>query len=284
MSNKPGGVLDRSRETEIAELAEFIADEHAPSGKVDPLAIAKEKDITTSFNYYGDAFDGMLEHSAGRFHIYCNLGRVEQPQSPRARFTLGHELGHFFIDEHRNALASGKVLPHPSKCEYESDLEVEMEADTFASNLLMPSHRFLTRAKIGKVGLPTILDLASYFEASVTGAAVRYVKADIVPCAVLKWAPDRFQWKWLSTETWRANFRKTVESIEQLPDDCPTRRALRGEAMPQQGFFQAGTTAAAWFPFLASYDYRNSIFIEQAVMLGRFGVLTFIYPMDGVLR
>src|ERR1035438_576059 len=47
-----------------------------------------------------------------------------------------------FIDEHRNGLASGRVLAHPSKCEYESDLEVEMEADTFASNLLMPQARF----------------------------------------------------------------------------------------------------------------------------------------------
>ena len=82
------------------------------------------------------------------------------------------------------------MLPHPSKCEYESDLEVEMEGDAFASNLLMPSHRFLTRVRSGKVGLRTILDLAAHFEASVTSAAVRYVRADIVPCAVVKWAPD----------------------------------------------------------------------------------------------
>jgi hypothetical protein len=225
----------------------------------------------------------MLEHRAGRFHIYCNLARVGREGSGRARFTLGHELGHFFIDEHRNALASGRVLAHPSKCEYESGLEVEMEADTFASNLLMPQARFLNRAKAGKVGLPTILDLATYFDASVTSVAVRYVKADIVPCALVKWARDGFQWKWLSTETWRANFRKTVESIEKLPEDCPTRRALRGEAMPPEGFFGAGTTAAAWFPFLASHDYRNSIYMEQAIPLGRFGVLTFIYPLDGKL-
>jgi len=132
------------------------------------------------------------------------------------------------------------VLPHPSKCEYESDLEVEMEADAFASNLLMPSHRFLTRARSGKVGLRTILDLAAHFEASVTSAAVRYVRADIVPCAVGASTRYGFQWKWLSTETWRANFRKTVESIERLPDDCRTRQALLGEPIPHEGFFEAG--------------------------------------------
>jgi hypothetical protein len=158
-----------------------------------------------------------------------------------------------------------------------------MEADTFASNLLMPQARFLDRAKDGKVGLPAILDLAAYFDASITSVAVRYVKADIVPCALIKWTSAGFEWKWLSTETWRANFRKTVESIGSLPEDCPTRRALRGETVPREGFFSAGTTAAAWFPFLASHDYRNAIYIEQAIPLGRFGVLTFIFPLDGKL-
>jgi hypothetical protein len=53
----------------------------------------------------------------GRFHIYCNLDRENLPSSPRARFTLSHELGHYFIDEHQNNLASGQVRPHPSAAE-----------------------------------------------------------------------------------------------------------------------------------------------------------------------
>lgn len=284
MKDRLATVLSPAREKEIAELASFIADESAPTGKVEPREIADKKQITVSYNEYGDSFDGMLEHKAGRFHIYCNLARVESRDSSRARFTLGHELGHFFIDEHRNALASGRVLAHQSKCEYESNLEVELEADTFASNLLMPHTRFLQHAKSGKWGIPTILDLARSFGASVTSVAVRYAKADIVPCVVVKWNFEGFQWKWLSDQTWKFNFRKTVESVDKLPTDCPTNRALRGETLPTEGFFSAGTTAAAWFPFLADGDYRNSIFIEQAIPLGRFGVLTFIYPLEGRLH
>lgn len=267
----------------LAELAEFVADEYAPNTRVEPIAIAKAKGISVSFNYYGDFFDGMLEHSRGRFHIYCNLERLEHSNSPRTRFTLAHELGHYFIDEHRNALASGQVPSHPSKCEYESDLQVEREADSFASHLLMPRTRFSQKSRAGKVGLPSILALAQEFGVSVTSAAIRYSNEDLVPCAVVKWAQDRFQWKWLSTETFRARFLKTVEAIEQLPKDCATRRALSGEPTPSQGFLECGTTAAAWFPFLGHGDYRNVIFIEQAIPLGRFGVLTFLYPAEGVL-
>src|SRR3989442_9325036 len=135
--------LSAVREQEIAELAEAIAEEYFPNARVDPLAIVKTKGITISFGHYGDSFDGLLEHRHGRFHIYANLNRIDHTDSPRARFTLGHELGHYFIDEHRNALAEGLAPSHPSICEYESDLPVEREADHFSSNLLMPTTRFM---------------------------------------------------------------------------------------------------------------------------------------------
>src|SRR5687768_12192057 len=109
--------LSPAREQEIAELAEAIAEEYFPAARVDPLAIVKTKGISISFGHYGDSFDGLLEHLHGRFHIYANLNCIDYTDSPRARFTLGHELGHYFIDEHRNALASGLAPSHPSICE-----------------------------------------------------------------------------------------------------------------------------------------------------------------------
>ena len=60
-------VISVAREQELAELAEFIADEYAPKGKVEPSKIIAAKGITLSFNYYGSSFDGMLEHRHGSF-------------------------------------------------------------------------------------------------------------------------------------------------------------------------------------------------------------------------
>ena len=40
-------------------------------------------------------------------------------------------------------------------------------------------------------------------------------------------------------------------------------------------------TASAWFPRVKSGEYRDVIFIEQAIPLGKFGVLTFLYPESG---
>jgi IrrE N-terminal-like domain len=272
---------EAARELDIIELAEAIAEEYAGEGKLELLKIISAQGITTSFNSYTNGFDGMLEHRAGRFHIYCNLDRVGHPNSPRARFTLGHELGHYFIDDHRLALASGRTPAHPSRCEYESKNVVEREADLFAARLLMPARRFCALAKKHKLGLNGILALTEYFGTSVTSTAIRYVDSDIVPCAVMKWGSEGLTWKSLSTETFRRQFRKTLESVDALPYDCPTKRALRGESIPHAGFFQQGTTVAAWFPFVRHGDSRNDVLIEQAVPLGKFGVLTFLFPADG---
>lgn len=273
--------LPPEREQEIAELAEAIAEEYFPGVRVEPVEIVRAKGITVSFGHYGDAFDGLLEHRYGRFHVYVNIDRVEKADSPRARFTFGHELGHYFIDEHRNALAAGLAPSHPSICEYESDLLVEKEADHFASNLLMPAERFRKMAARTALGLEGILKIAEQFGTSVTSTAIKYAQMDIVPCAVIKWNKDGFGWKWLSTETFRARYRKTIESVDSLPEDSPTAKAVSGERAPVQGFFSAGTTASAWFPYVDDSSYRNAILIEQAVPLGRFGTLTFLYPESG---
>ncbi|MBN1344547.1 MAG: ImmA/IrrE family metallo-endopeptidase [Phycisphaerae bacterium] len=269
-----------ARVAEIAELAEAVADEHCPNGGVDPEAVADANGITISFGPYQSSFDGMLEHRAGRFHIYCNLDRVRRRDSPRARFTLAHELGHYYLDEHRNALAAGLAGAHGSQCQYESRNLVEQEADHFASNLLMPPRRFVAAAKGLPPGLEGIMSLARRFNTSITSTAIRYAATDVAPCAVIKWSWTGYAWKWLSTEFFRARFRRTIESRESVSEGSPTWRALNRELPPDNGFFEAGTTASAWFPSVRQGQLRDLLFIEQAIPLGRFGVLTFLYPLS----
>lgn len=270
--------LVQARKDQIADLAEAVANEHCPTGSVEPQQIVRAKRITMSFGEYGDTFDAMLEHKTGRFHIFCNLDRVGQADSPRARFTLAHELGHYYIDEHRNALAAGRAAAHRSQCDYESQNLAEQEADHFAGNLLMPRSRFVDKAKSAARGLAGIISLAKAFGTSLTATAIRYAAADICPCAVVKWDWNRYAWKWLSSSTFTARYRRTIEAPEKLPSDSPTARALARQAPPDCGYFEAGTTASAWFPNVKPGEFRDVIFIEQAIPLGRFGVLTFLYP------
>lgn len=281
----PGQYVRPQRREEIAELAQAVADQHCPADNVDdcvdPEIILGAKGITISHGDYGKAFDGMLEHRNGRFHVFCNLDRTGGQDSPRARFTVAHELGHYYLDEHRNALSRGRAPAHRSRCLYESKNIVEREADHFASNLLMPTRRFTAKADNVRPGFDGIIRLAKHFRTSITSTTIRYAASDIAPCAVVKWSWTGYAWKWLSDETFRARFRGTMEARDEVPEGSPTWRALTRELPPDCGFFQAGTTASAWFPNVAQGHLRDVIFIEQAMPLGRFGVLTFLYPEGG---
>ena len=280
------GYLSQEQKEELAELAEAVLDEHATgSGPVEPASIIGAKGLRLVFGHYREAFDGLLRHRNGRFTVFCNLTRVEVEKSPRARFTLAHELGHFFIPNHRNALRSGRAPYHPSFCEYESKLFVEQQADCFASNLLLPRSRFVTEARSKGItsGLKTIISLANHFGTSMTATAIRYASLGVSPCVVIKWTPEKYGWKWLSTEAYAAGYRKTIEDKASVIEGSATATAFENMKPPPEGFFKKATTAAFWFPYIKHGSQKDVILHEHAMPLGRFGVLTFLFPLDGVL-
>lgn len=266
------------RLAEIAELAEGIAEEFFPERAIDPEFIIRRKGITLSRGVYGDSFDGMLEHRSGRFHIFCNVSRAQN--SARIRFTLSHELGHFFIDDHRQVLEAG-LPPHQSLSEYQSDNPAEQEADHFASNLLMPRARFVKAASRLPVGAPAILSLNEQFGTSRTSTALRYVSLDVALCAFVKWNPDGTAWRRFSDSAFRAGYRKITTSRRDVPPDSPTGKVLR-ELEPTPGqFFEGDTVASQWFPFIRQGTRLDVFVSEHAIPLGEYGAITLVLPQLG---
>lgn len=168
---------------------------------------------------------------------------------------------------------SGQAPRHGSFCDYQSPHLVEVEADCFASSLLMPRARFQASAKRAGRDLEGVTQLAKQYCTSITATALRLVQLDLSPCVVLKWQDGKYAWKRLSASAFAKGYRKTVEDPARLPRDCATAKVLRGEA---EGVLSAGTTASTWFPFVQPSSDWNTIFTEQAISLGRFGALTFL--------
>lgn len=268
--------ISAARRTGIDELAEFIAGAHSTGARVEPERILKAKGITLSFGSYGPSFDGMLEHRKGRFHVYCNLDRVEARDSPRARFTVAHELGHYFIDEHRNALASGRVPQHPSRCEFESRNPAEVEADVFAAGLLLPRRRFVEAVSRAGRGLEAVKTLAGTFGTSLTSTGVRFVECTPGYSAVIKWNEDGIAWHWISADMWVAGYRGLECERSTLPPDSATADALGAPGEESGVVFERGSTASLWFPHISAGSPKNCVLVEHAIPLGRFGVLTLL--------
>lgn len=196
--------LSRNRKNEIVELAEFIAEEYCSGSIVSPEVIADLSAISYNYGDYQNYFDGVLEHDSGDFHIYLNTHSIQYPE--RLRFSFAHELGHYFIDDHRNSLKKGNSL-HKSYSSLLPKNIVETEADCFASNLLVPPNRFANFINKKKFNFPLIESISRHFGISLSATLFRFIESGNYPIMVVysqnnivkyKWCSDTFPYKFLN--------------------------------------------------------------------------------------
>ena len=121
----------------------------------------------------------------------------DTPSLQRQRFTIAHELGHFLNDGHRPIVdekdGGGSFL-----CD-KSDLRMqerksgkslskyqrqELEANFFASELLMPAYKLRSYLRLSP-SLEHVLDIAAALNVSKEAAANRYVKTHDHPIAIV---------------------------------------------------------------------------------------------------
>lgn len=281
------GEVVRRRLERAEEAAEELIESLKTKTPIDPFIIAADESpiLHVQVQDYGNRFDGQLEFDRlhREFLMLVNSkydsGWQRPGHHPRTRFSVAHELGHYFLEPHRARLLRGGQ-PQPSSADFTSELVLEREADHFASALLMPRAQFAAKVRRSTVGLPAILGAAEHFGTSLTSAAIRYASVNAAPVVVIKWNPDGYGWKWLSQAAYDAGLRKTIEDAEKVPADSATGKVLAGGGSPGQPVEQ-GTTAAAWFPFIQHGGSRNDILIEQAVSLGEHGALTVLSPEGG---
>lgn len=196
MQRSKSDFLNDHQKEQIESLAEYVADYFSPKGAVNVEAIADSSNISYSYGNYGDTFDGLLEHEYGNFHVYLNNDRLDHPYTERARFTFGHELGHYYIDHHRNALASGLAPSHSSITGFVSDNLIEREADFFASCLLLPRNRLKLDCLRRKFDFKLLQELSKKYQTSMTATALRYATLGFSPIMVIYSVNNAVKWYW----------------------------------------------------------------------------------------
>jgi Zn-dependent peptidase ImmA (M78 family) len=116
---------------------------------------------------------GAIVKEKDGFVIYIN----QYHNSKRQRFTIAHELGHYFLHrdnfkkENQGIVDSIKIAssaPYLSRKKGKSGKE-EAQANEFAANLLMPRELFIKEYK----ACETIEEVAQKFNVSVESVAVR---------------------------------------------------------------------------------------------------------------
>jgi len=184
--------IQNRQEKAIESAAEVLGALRITSAPIDPLAIAESEDplLRATGGDFRNRFDGQLEYhrAKNRFLLFYNtkydVRAPEGEHHPRTRFSMAHELGHYFIEAHRGFLRrTGKS--HPSKGEFLSDRSIETEADAFAAGLLMPSDLLGPLVNEGDLTFSQIEEWAGTFDTSVTSTARRSIELSDFPCALV---------------------------------------------------------------------------------------------------
>lgn len=254
--------LPIARKRVLSNLAEQTANLYFPNTLILPEAIATDNSISFSYGHYGDCFDGLIEQLDGDFHIYINLKRVISPDSTRGRFTFGHELGHFFIDEHRLALSAGRTPSHPSTTDFSSRNLVEMEADYFACSLLMPATRFKADCKGQKMSLALLHALADKYRVSIPATLLRYANIGNHPIVVICSRNGRVLWHWKSEDF---EFKYLKSANGSIPAATAT-----GEYFSKKKKYSGPEKIYAedWFDYI-EHERNSFVLTEQCIYYDR---------------
>lgn len=214
---------------------------------VDPRQLASEERILLAPGSYDGCFDGRIEFRKhiNKFIIFfssdesgLNAGRVN--------FSLGHELGHFYLEEHRGYLTSG--IWHGSHAGFISDNRLEREADWFAAALLMPEKLF--RREIDRFGwkfctLRNLKVLSNRLKVSLTATAIRYCECDIEATSVILSRQGRIIYHVPSWEMRRFGFG-SLPRLMPIPLASHTGRLL-ADPIGTGGSVDDEIYAGVWF-------------------------------------
>ncbi len=183
-------------------------------------------------------------------------------------FTVAHELGHYFIDEHPLAVlgANGK---HFSRSGYISKDRFEEEADAFATELLMPWKLIESIVQKEPGGFQTIKTIANCCESSIVASAIRYAQISkesvavvVSHLGVVEFMTASETFKMIPGLDW-------LRKRDCLPSNVPSSRFSTDSGWIEScNVAEEGCDLSTWFPGTDSCEV-----VEDIVGLGSYGRL-----------
>jgi len=215
--------------------------------------------------------DGALEGAEARLIRMAKRGIIRVKagmlESGRRRFAIAHELGHWELHHDRS---QWQFCSEVDIQDYSGSV-LEIEANTFASELLMPTYLFRPRCEEATPDLELIKRLAEEFNVTLTAAAVRFVEESRSACMVVISKDERVAW-WKrsgmcdSLGVW-------IEKDWQVLPESLAWCCFRNELVPMNGI---ALEPDIWFG--ESCTERIGQVQEQSIRLGRYAtVLTLLW-------
>jgi Zn-dependent peptidase ImmA (M78 family) len=191
-------MADLARRTAGRAAERFLEDQGVAALPVDPAALAEALGITVIEK--PDASEGVSGALIKIDNQFVIAYATHIQSEGFRRFSIGHELGHYLLEGHADALLPIGQSIHESRAGYRSEDKYEREADHFSARLLMPNPLFSRAMRSAGQGLEAIVTLASICETSLLATASRYVEETDLPMAMIVSAGQHIEYAFLSDE------------------------------------------------------------------------------------
>lgn len=242
---------------------------------VDPRAIAEKREIVVQAKPVEDkGCSGMLVRLGNDFAIaYATHLQNEGFEN----FSIAHELGHYFMPGHVEAVIQGENGMHVSRAGFNSNNKYEAEADRFAAGLLMPRHLFFPAIEKAGQGLVAIEALATLCKTSLHATAIRYTQCTRDPVAIIVSRGGIIDHCFMSEALKQLNGIDWIKKREGVPRNTATYVFNQIPTNVEHGIRVEGTSNLQhWFG-----GKRRIEISEDVVGLGRYGkTLTVLYDID----
>ena len=181
-----------ARKEEFEEQVEWIIQLYPPDElrvKLQDIVMGENIILSTdNYNTNGVSdFEGLILSTHGKFFIFINKDNVKVTGKKRSVYSLAHELGHYFIEEHHAFLLKyGELVHHKLDGIIQRETLMEREADYFAACLLLPRSLFVPEIE-GKVfNMFHLRKLSGQFGVSLIVVIKRYVLLGSTPIMVIQ--------------------------------------------------------------------------------------------------
>jgi len=232
---------ERMLKLKIEDVADEVRSAHyLKAPPIDVVKLATDEGIVLApSSDYGPEFNGRIEfrRDKQKFILFFPT-QHDGTLTRRHRFSVGHELAHYYIEGHRDALIQGTA--HNSTPGFICNEAFEREADEFAASLMIP--RDFIERRLGRrnfMDLKTVLALADECQTSSQCAAIRYATFTGEACSVVLSSRRKIHFNVVSDESRECGF-SYISSI-------PVTAMVGAAAREPRTILERSCDASEWF-------------------------------------
>ena len=189
--------------------------------------------------------------------------------SSRRRFSIAHELGHWILHKNTTILDFCQSIEEGALTNKTTPLEIE--ANSFASELLMPRFLFAPLCNQVEPNLNEIKQLSETFDTSLTSTALRFVESTNEKCFIVISKGQEILW-------WQKNQKSGLKIFEyhQIQKNSSAWKCASGQLAESE---MKRISTDAWFPSPPK-SLRVEV-QEQSIKLGAYPyVLTLLWVSE----